>query len=102
MLHTTNRLTLTVSGVKAKPEPVGMREVQRFGVQRAKKNLQLNKIKLTLWCSGSTEASKFHNESVSQLVVRNRSYERILEEILKCIVVCRNCHADIHYRQMVR
>jgi len=36
---------------------------------------------------------------VSRLVTENRSRKVILAEIDKCIVVCRNCHADIHYEQ---
>lgn len=36
--------------------------------------------------------------SVSSMVTTNRSKEQIIEEISKCIPVCRNCHADIHYK----
>lgn len=36
---------------------------------------------------------------VSQMIANNRSRENILEEINKCIPVCRNCHADIHYQE---
>ena len=36
---------------------------------------------------------------VSQMIAHNRSREAIINEINKCIPVCRNCHADIHYYQ---
>lgn len=34
--------------------------------------------------------------------LKMRGQERLLrDEIAKCIVVCRNCHADIHYQQRI-
>ena len=35
-------------------------------------------------------------DAVSQMALDNRKIEIILDEIEKCIVVCRNCHAKIH------
>ena len=37
------------------------------------------------------------DSNVSYMVTSNRSKEQIIEEIQKCIPVCRNCHADIHH-----
>ncbi len=52
------------------------------------------------WCLDFHHTDPHTKEgSVSELIVNNSSRERILEEISKCIVVCRNCHADIHYKQ---
>ena len=33
------------------------------------------------------------------LVVRQCSKQKLLEEIEKCMVVCSNCHRDIHYKE---
>lgn len=37
--------------------------------------------------------------AVSAMVSNIKNKETILEEIAKCVVVCRNCHADIHYQK---
>lgn len=37
--------------------------------------------------------------AVSSMISNSKSKEAILEEIAKCVVVCRNCHADIHYKE---
>jgi hypothetical protein len=29
--------------------------------------------------------------------MRNWTFERIKGELEKCLLVCRNCHAEIHY-----
>lgn len=39
------------------------------------------------------------DKNVSDMVYKGYSKERILFEIKKCIVVCKNCHAKIHYRE---
>ena len=65
--------------------------------------------KQTLSCSHCSESRHwcldFHHtdpslkdDTVSQMVVSNRSKGAIMVEVAKCIVVCRNCHADIHYK----
>lgn len=42
-----------------------------------------------------------HNEnkddSVSQLVVRGCSKDRVLKEIAKCKILCSNCHREFHF-----
>jgi hypothetical protein len=30
-------------------------------------------------------------------LMRNWTFERIKDELEKCLLVCRNCHAEIHY-----
>jgi len=44
-----------------------------------------------------TEARKGNQELRISYLVRSWSRERILEEIKKCIVLCRNCHALEHW-----
>lgn len=38
---------------------------------------------------------------VSQMVIKNVSRARILAEIEKCVVVCHNCHSDIHHEERI-
>lgn len=33
--------------------------------------------------------------------MRKRSMKRIMEEIKKCILVCKNCHAEIHEKEIL-
>ena len=40
---------------------------------------------------------EFKKFTVSQMIRSCGSKKRILEEIDKCIVVCKNCHSEIHY-----
>ena len=54
---------------------------------------------------GSAENLEFHHvdpstkaQSVSFLAGNTTSVERLLEEIEKCVVVCRPCHLDRHAR----
>jgi len=37
--------------------------------------------------------------NVADLVNGRASLQRISREIEKCIVACKNCHADIHWRE---
>jgi len=39
------------------------------------------------------------DKAVSSMVSATRPKRVILAEVAKCMVVCRNCHADIHYKQ---
>lgn len=50
----------------------------------------------------SHSALDFHHEDPSQkdadfTTMKNWSWERIKEEIDKCILVCANCHREIHF-----
>lgn len=52
------------------------------------------------WCLDFHHSDPSEKENtVSQMVTQNASRERILEEVAKCVVVCRNCHADIHHHE---
>ncbi len=41
------------------------------------------------------DTNKEHN--ISDMVKNRYSIDRIKEEIKKCMIVCKNCHAEIHY-----
>jgi len=41
---------------------------------------------------------KTKKDTVSRLI-NNGAYKLVREEIKKCIVLCRNCHAEFHYLQ---
>ena len=44
--------------------------------------------------------SSIKETKMSQLYkTRNMNLEKVLEELDKCILVCANCHRDIHYKQ---
>ena len=51
------------------------------------------------WCLSfhHTDPSQKDIEVATILTYNNR--KRLFEEIEKCIVVCHNCHADIHYQE---
>jgi len=35
--------------------------------------------------------------SISSAIVNPKSWSKIIEELRKCILVCHNCHSEIHY-----
>lgn len=35
--------------------------------------------------------------SISHAISRKYGYDRILKEINKCVVLCKNCHSEVHY-----
>lgn len=39
------------------------------------------------------------DREVSLMVHKGMSLERIMKEIEKCMVLCRNCHAKLHYQE---
>jgi len=51
------------------------------------------------WCLDFHHTDPSIKEGTVSSMIRSKSREAILEEISKCVVVCRNCHADIHYKQ---
>lgn len=51
------------------------------------------------WCLDFHHVDPSTKEGTLSSMIRSKSREAILEEITKCVVVCRNCHADIHYKQ---
>lgn len=80
---------------------------------RDRKRDWFNKIKSTLHCEQCGEnrpwVLDFHHkdghkegrERSIALMINNCSKEDILEEIKKCMVLCANCHRDVHHTQMV-
>ena len=50
------------------------------------------------WCLDFHHINDDKDKAVSDMV-GTHSWESIVNEINKCIVVCRNCHADIHYHE---
>lgn len=77
---------------------------------RDRKRDWFNEIKSTLSCERCGEnrpwVLDFHHkegqkdgrEKSIALMVNNCSKEDILNEIKKCIVLCANCHRDLHYK----
>lgn len=51
------------------------------------------------WCLDFHHTDPSEKEGTLSQMFRTKSREAVLKEISKCIVVCRNCHADIHYKQ---
>lgn len=48
------------------------------------------------------QALHFHHlrdkhRSISQMITRSYAWNRIQSELDKCILLCSNCHAEIHY-----
>jgi ribosomal protein L30E len=54
-----------------------------------------------------SRALEFHHTgddkeyTISRIVGQGRSIEKIMEEVKKCVVVCANCHAEIHSGDLV-
>ena len=76
---------------------------------RRKNQLWLEEFKKTLKCSKCEESRHwvldFHHtnpeekeKSVSKLI-KTSTKEKVLEEIDKCVVLCSNCHRDLHYQE---
>lgn len=72
---------------------------------------RLENYKATLKCSVCDEnhpaTLDFHHvdpttkvESVCRMASTHTSWDRIMEEINKCIVLCSNCHRKLHYNQL--
>jgi hypothetical protein len=52
------------------------------------------------WCLDFHHTDPTIKESSLSLMVSNSSSkERLMKEIEKCIVLCKNCHADYHYNE---
>lgn len=50
------------------------------------------------WCLDFHHHNDDKDKAVSDMI-GTHAWASIIEEINKCIVVCRNCHADIHYHE---
>jgi hypothetical protein len=54
------------------------------------------------WCLDFHHTDPLTKENnVSNMIAQNKSRESIINETLKCRVLCRNCHADVHYKQTI-
>lgn len=76
--------------------------------QRRDKAQKLQEYKQTLSCSSCGETKHwrldFHHtnddkDRAVSLMIKSHSWDNIIAEIKKCIVLCRNCHADAHYNE---
>jgi hypothetical protein len=85
-------------------DPDKQRAFQRTAKRRAKQ--WFHDFKATLSCvdCGVSHPAviQFHHEgdkeaNVSRLVNKNRSVERVMKEVAKCVVLCANCHVIRHY-----
>jgi len=50
------------------------------------------------WCIDFHHVDSKTKEDVLPRIFKNNSREMFEAELKKCIPVCRNCHADIHYK----
>ena len=72
------------------------------------KRLRVSGYKVNIGCQicgyrKCSDALDFHHSSSDNKIIdvnrlRERKWEDFLSEAKKCIVVCRNCHAEIHYK----
>lgn len=83
--------------------------VKRSKIQTERKVIWWNEYKRTLKCSNCNESRfwclDFHHvdsttkdESIGNMIY-TKSREKIMKEVSKCIVLCKNCHADFHYAE---
>ena len=81
----------------------GVRSRQRSRKRHADINVRLRQYKLQHPCScgeNNPVCLDFHhtdnNKEFGVSSSRNRSWEIILKEIKKCVVICSNCHRKLH------
>ena len=83
------------------------KQLQWVNDRRKKMRARLTKFKVDLGCLRCDENEAcclvFHHRdpeqkevNVSQMVSKGWGWDRMMLEIQKCDVVCRNCHAKIH------
>jgi len=82
---------------------------ERHKRNREERRKWFQALKGTMCCQHCTENDpvclEFHHEDpkekeidVAQAWVKGWSRERILQEIVKCIVLCSNCHKKLHHK----
>lgn len=88
-------------------DSIKIAQKSRASTNRIRIQSQINEIKSSLGCSKCPEKDyrclDFHHvdasikiASVSNLVLRKCSMDKIKDEISKCIVLCANCHRKEH------
>ena len=84
------------------------KELRRNKIRKQKMRQRLWKYKQTLQCEicqeSLAECLDFHHVgkkdfSIARAVRGGYSMETILDEMDKCMVLCKNCHAKIHCRR---
>lgn len=83
--------------------------LKRAKIQREETTLWWQSYKQTLscvvcgesrwWCLDFHHTDPSEKEGALSRMISSNSREAVLSEIEKCIVVCRNCHADIHHQE---
>lgn len=73
-----------------------------------RKREEVSQYKINIGCQicgykKCSDALDFHHSDSKNKIIdvnrlRERNWEDFLSEAKKCIVVCRNCHAEIHYK----
>lgn len=51
------------------------------------------------WCLDFHHTNPAEKDSEVSSMLHRASMRAIMEEIEKCVVLCRNCHSDLHYRE---
>jgi hypothetical protein len=86
------------------------KQIKAVAMRRAALTIQFAEYKSTLKCSkcgfSHPAALDFHHLdpakkdiAVSQMVANGNGWNRIMEEVAKCIVLCSNCHRILHYEE---
>ncbi len=53
------------------------------------------------WCLDFHHPSNDKEGNVSKFITDGYR-EKAIEEIQKCVVLCKNCHSDVHYQERIR
>ena len=61
----------------------------------------LYKVLGSTYRAGFTEGFNFHDEKEFEIShgSKGRSYESVENEIKKCVLLCANCHAELHMEE---
>ena len=85
------------------------KEVEKDKRQRRKMTKRIRNYKLSKGCSvcgynKCAEALEFHhngdkNFGIARSIYTHRKFEAIKKEIDKCIILCSNCHRELHAKE---